>query len=135
MSAPAPDRFPNIEVLPAGADVAGVILAFERAFRSGERPRLEDLVLEGTPSDLLRELVLSELELRLRAGENAGATEYLRRFPALAADAAFVTELLTTELESRGRRGERPQWSEYENVPPEHRAFVEAAFARIEASA
>jgi tetratricopeptide (TPR) repeat protein/tRNA A-37 threonylcarbamoyl transferase component Bud32 len=58
---------------------------FERDWtRGGDKPRIEDF-LEGETgplrSALLRELLRVERELRLGAGEQPGAEEYLHRFP------------------------------------------------------
>ncbi|MFO0907291.1 MAG: serine/threonine-protein kinase [Isosphaeraceae bacterium] len=58
---------------------------FERAWRSGERPRIE-LALEGWAdperSALLEELLAIELELLRREGSEPDLDAYLRRFPA-----------------------------------------------------
>jgi tRNA A-37 threonylcarbamoyl transferase component Bud32 len=58
---------------------------FERAWRAGERPRIEDY-LAGTSEAgrliVLRELMAAERELRQRAGERIDPQEYEARFPA-----------------------------------------------------
>src|SRR5689334_17295809 len=59
------------------------VRGFERAWRGGLRPRIEDHL----PTDpgprwaVLVELVHAELEFRLKAGEAARVEDYLARFP------------------------------------------------------
>jgi WD40 repeat protein len=82
---------------------------FENHWRAGARPDLLDAVGCCPPADraaALRELVHAELEFRLKAGEPAGAAEYLARFPELAADPAAADELRAAEAEFRARRGD-----------------------------
>lgn len=58
---------------------------FEQAWRAGQQPQIEDFVGEATEeqrSQLLRELLLVECELRRDAGETPRVEEYLRRLPA-----------------------------------------------------
>jgi serine/threonine-protein kinase len=63
---------------------------FEKAWKAGARPRIEDYVTQaGDPDDafyLLRELLLVELDYRHGAGERLRLTEYQARFPSLPAD-------------------------------------------------
>jgi serine/threonine-protein kinase len=57
---------------------------FERDFRAGKGPRIEDFVGEAPPArraDLLRELLAVELELRRRRGESVTLDAYRQRFP------------------------------------------------------
>jgi WD40 repeat protein len=71
---------------------------FEEAWRSGARPSLnEHLSAAGGGLALLRELVLVDLEHRLRAGEAARAEDYLARYPELAARPDLAAELLAAE--------------------------------------
>ena len=68
---------------------------FERAWKAGERPRIEDSLAEADESRrprLLEELLRVEIELRHRAGEEPTAEEYRGRFPEHAAvvDAVFA---------------------------------------------
>ena len=81
------------------------IEAFESAWKLGDRPRIEDL-LEGDrvgQNRLLLELVHTELELRLKAGEPARVEGYLERFPELWADRVKLIELIEAEWTVRGR--------------------------------
>jgi serine/threonine-protein kinase len=57
---------------------------FERRWRAGGEPRIEDFLQESGPGDrarLLEELLVLELELRQDAGAAPTASEYLVRFP------------------------------------------------------
>lgn len=70
--------------LPAKERIDRVCLAFEDAWRSGDRPRLEYFVsgaVEPERSALLRELLLLEFEYRRRLQEIPLEAEYLSRFP------------------------------------------------------
>ena len=57
---------------------------FETAWRAGQRPTIDEYlgeVAEPVRSELLRELLATELECRLSAGELPLATDYQSRFP------------------------------------------------------
>jgi serine/threonine protein kinase len=59
---------------------------FELAWRAGQRPRIEDYLgdaAEPERSDLLRDLVASEIDYRRQAGEEPAVDEYRARFPGL----------------------------------------------------
>ncbi len=61
---------------------------FERVWKQGPRPRIEDYlaeVEEHRPAALLVELLRVKCELRRRAGEEPGLEEYASRFPEHAA--------------------------------------------------
>src|SRR4051812_20909387 len=95
---------------PPGGDhspLERVVKRFEHAWRQGFRPEINGFLPaeEALRSRLLVELVHTELELRLKAGEAARAEEYLARYPELAGGTAAV-ELICAEYELR-RRGER----------------------------
>src|SRR6516164_3276529 len=84
----------------------GIMEQFEAAWQGGQRPALTtylpaDQTLRGA---VLRELVLTELECRLKAGEATRVEEYLKRFPALRADRKWVLRLIAKEYELRRRR-------------------------------
>jgi RNA polymerase sigma-70 factor (ECF subfamily) len=79
---------------------------FESQWLAGQRPRLEDYlheVPEPVRGDLLRELLLGELECRRRAGEVPAVEEYGQRFPGCEAhvEAAFATAAANTRPEPR----------------------------------
>jgi tetratricopeptide (TPR) repeat protein len=72
---------------------------FEMAWRDGKRPRLSDFL----PADgiarraVLLELVHTDLECRLNAGESARVEEYLEQYPELHEDQAAMWELIEAE--------------------------------------
>lgn len=78
---------------------------FERAWRDGCGPEIDDYLL---PGDSLRrrvliELVHLDLELRLKDGETVRVEEYLARYPELTDDPAIALGLIGTEHELRRR--------------------------------
>ena len=71
---------------------------FEAAWRAGQRPQIEDYlsaVREAQRTALLRELLASELEHRLRNGERPEFREYLERFPGHAGLIVIAFEEIT----------------------------------------
>jgi hypothetical protein len=85
--------------------------AFERARRRGDRADLGDWLARA--GDLaphaLADLAVTDLELRLAAGEAARVEEYLGRFPALGQDMRALFGLV--EAEYRHRREREPDLS------------------------
>jgi WD40 repeat protein/tRNA A-37 threonylcarbamoyl transferase component Bud32 len=82
---------------------------FERAWKPGARPRIEDYLAEVDESRwpaLLNELVRVETELRRKAGEDPGLEEYVTRFPQHAAliQAVFSPEQLAQSDATGPRR-------------------------------
>src|SRR5262245_40408388 len=85
--------------------VEDAVAQFERAWRDGPRPAVTSfLPAEGAwRQHLLIELVHTDLELRLKAGEAARAEEYLAKHGELASDRAAAFDLITAEFELRRR--------------------------------
>jgi hypothetical protein len=66
------------------ADVDSVCDAFEAAWFAGHQPRIEEFLARADPvhyDELLRELLLSEWDLRRRHGQHVELETYLARFP------------------------------------------------------
>ena len=86
---------------------------FERAWKAGPRPRIEDYVTEleePRRSRLLDELLRVEIELRRQAGEQPSLVEYEARFPA---NATIVWAVLCDGQKSRfSSVGARPNGSD-----------------------
>lgn len=84
-----------------------VLRRFETAWHGQPRPIIEDYL--PTDSDergpVLVELVHTDLEYRLKAGEPARVEEYLKRYPELAAERDALLDLILAEVDLR-RRGE-----------------------------
>jgi serine/threonine protein kinase len=83
-----------------------VIRRFEEAWQRGARPALEDFLPAGAnpPWAALVELVHTDLEYRLKAGEAVRVEEYLRRYPELAQDRAATLDFIVAEYDLRRRR-------------------------------
>jgi serine/threonine protein kinase/WD40 repeat protein len=78
---------------------------FETAWKQGRRPAIEDYLPpagSARPAVLL-ELVHTDLEYRLKAGEEARADDYLERYPELPRDAGAVRALRDRECDLRRR--------------------------------
>jgi WD40 repeat protein len=108
-----------------------VIQAFEDAWRSGQRPVIEDH-LGGPQSmrgELLSELAHVDLEWRLKAGESARAEEYLARYAELSDDPETAAELLAGEFRLR-RRSEPDLTAKHYLVRfPQYEAALRQRFA------
>ncbi|MCA9122823.1 MAG: protein kinase, partial [Planctomycetales bacterium] len=77
--------------------IDGICDAFVRAWRDGERPRIEDYLDQVSDSGcegLLQALVREEVRLRMQAGDSASTQEYFLRFPGHpeAIELAFATQ-------------------------------------------
>lgn len=87
---------------------------FELAWKRGERPALEAFLPGGAEAggaeahSALVGLARVELELRLKAGEAAGAEDYFHRFPALLEDANAAVSLIAVERHWRGHEADLP---------------------------
>ena len=97
-----------------------VVTRFEQARLRGERPSIGEALAEAGPhrSTVLVELVHSELEWRLRAGEPARVEDYLVAFPELNRDRRALVGLLATEWTIRRRTEPMLQGDEYLNRFP-----------------
>jgi tetratricopeptide (TPR) repeat protein len=85
-----------------------ILRRFEDAWRRGERPDLDSFLPAGGEGRhaVLVELVHTDLEMRLAAGEAVTLGRYLARFPELAGDAGQLLDLIATEVRGRGVDGE-----------------------------
>src|SRR4051812_31248856 len=94
----APSQEPRTPLpVPLARELDRVSDRFEKAWREGHRPRLEDFLgdaPEPLRSALLRELVRLDGYYRRRAGERPTAEEYQGRFPA---DAELVRAVFARE--------------------------------------
>jgi serine/threonine protein kinase len=94
---------------------------FVDAWRDGPRPVIDHYLMTSgrLRQALLIELVHTELELRLKAGESVRVEEHLRRYPELVDDRAVV-ELIAAEFELRRHREPELSLGEYERRFPEY---------------
>src|SRR5262245_35213320 len=99
-----------------------LIEAFERAWRTGPPPNIDDY-LRGDNSariELLVELVHADLEFRIKAGEAMRVESYLSRYPDLASDEMTILELLEAEYNLRRRTDSNVGINEYGLRYPAH---------------
>jgi eukaryotic-like serine/threonine-protein kinase len=80
-----------------------VVKRFEAAWRRGHPPVLDDYLPSGADErwPVLVELVYTDLEWRIKAGEPAHAADYLERYPELACDPVVARDLVHREQELR----------------------------------
>ncbi len=84
---------------------------FERAWKQGPRPRIEEYLAEADPGllpALLEELLRVELELRRRDGEHPTPAEYTARFPQYAGSIEAAFGLAPDRSAASGPRHELP---------------------------
>jgi serine/threonine protein kinase len=96
---------------------------FEAAWQTGHRPNLDDYLPDDSAvrGVALRELIHTDMEYRLRSGEQARVESYLGRYPELTSDRSAILELIATEFEQR-RRLVGPTVEEYLARFPDFRA-------------
>jgi hypothetical protein len=149
-------------VSPAGDDLRQLFYRFDRAWRSGTPPRIEDyLTLLATARssgldacrDFLNELVQLDLEYRWRlrqrltpsqvpatAGANAGGStdgplleDYLQRYGGLGGPEQLSLELIGWEYRVRQRWGDRPGHTEYARRFPHRQPMLDETLAQVDA--
>jgi serine/threonine protein kinase len=103
---------------------------YEEAWRRGERPALDDSRPARLASlSVLVELVLTDLEFRLKAGEAGRVEEYLQRYPELDADPETFLALAAAEYAFRRRREPALAPEDFGSRFPQQR---EALLARLQ---
>jgi serine/threonine-protein kinase len=109
-----------------------IIKRFEAEWRRGARPDLSDYLPDGAHlrRAVLRELVHTDLEYRLKDGEPARVEEYLARFPELKSDPEVELELITAELGLRRRRESDLAVEEFWARFPEYQAELVPTWRR-----
>jgi serine/threonine-protein kinase len=114
------------------APLENAIRRFVEGWRRGDRPVLDDYLPaeEHFRRTLLIELVHTELELRLKAGEAARVEEYLARYPQLAADRLVALELIAAEYQLRRRGEAHLGLADYEQRFPDYRAELPEQLAQ-----
>jgi tetratricopeptide (TPR) repeat protein len=102
------------------ARLESCVSRFEAAWQAGRRPALDDYLIGDGPlrRAQLLELIYTDLEYRLKAGEPARVEDYLHRYAELAADRDVVLDLLAVEFQLRCR-SPRPCVEEYQRRFPE----------------
>jgi tetratricopeptide (TPR) repeat protein len=107
-----------------------ILSRFEDERKRGLQPAVEDFLPagEGLRHRALFELVFTDLEYRLRDGEQVRVEHYLHRFPELKSDPASELELIRAELIDRGRREPDLTLDEFLARFPEHDAKLRATW-------
>jgi hypothetical protein len=111
---------PHIPAVAAARE--SLLASFEGAWRQGQAPSIRDFLSRTTPEEsraTLVELVHTDLEYRLRAGQSCRVEEYLRAFPELAGDGDLLRELVVSEYELRQCYQDRPTLEEYADRFPQ----------------
>jgi tRNA A-37 threonylcarbamoyl transferase component Bud32 len=117
------------DLAPAAREALEPLLhRFEQAWRQGQRPALEQYLPAAGPQRraALVELVRTDLEYRLEAGEPARAEDYLQRYPELAADRPAALDLIAREYELRRPHEPRLTPDDYLGRFPQYRAELSA---------
>lgn len=118
-------------------DMEACLQRFEKAWREGVPPRLEDfLPLKRTQRrlEVLRELIKLDMEFRWRSSANPGAEPiakhclevYLQQFPELGSCAQGILGLIVEEYRVRRRWGDSPGQQEYRKRFPNYGPELEA---------
>jgi serine/threonine protein kinase len=107
-----------------GNRVQEIAVRFEEAWQAGRRPSIADYwPAPGVENlALLVELVHTELEYRLKAGEPVRVEAYRERYPELAADPGVWFGLIATEYRLRQRREPELTLAEYVERFPDQAA-------------
>jgi eukaryotic-like serine/threonine-protein kinase len=105
-----------------GARCEELLAAFERAWRAGLLPIIDDFLRgeDAEHEELLVELIHVDLEFRIKAGEAARVESYLGRYPRLIRDSATVLGLLEAEYDLRQRTEGAVNLDEYARRFPAH---------------
>src|SRR5262249_14392207 len=98
---------PRASALSLSPEAKDLLGRFDSLWHQRQRPSIVEFLAacpEGERAAVLVEMIHSELEYRLQAGEAARVEDYLGRFPELAAQPAVVANLLAAEFRLRCRR-------------------------------
>jgi serine/threonine protein kinase/tetratricopeptide (TPR) repeat protein len=100
-----------------------IVERFEEAWQQGKQPALEDYLKSGAIASpkLVLELVHTDLECRLKAGEEVRVETYFERYPQLADNAQEVLGLIAAEYNFRQRCEPSLTPEEYERRFPQYR--------------
>lgn len=112
------------------AQVESTVSRFENAWRAGQTPCIDEFLPGPEREDdrILAELVFTDLEYRIKAGESILVESYFERFPQLINDLTLVLDLIEKEYQLRKRREADIGVNEYLNRFPQYR---EALFLRL----
>jgi len=106
------------------AELEQRLRSFEHAWRQGSRPSIEDFLPQDpeSRSSLLIELIHSDLECALKAGESVRVESYFQRFPELASDPELAVDLIAAEWKHRQHSDDMLALAEFEMRFPQFAA-------------
>jgi tetratricopeptide (TPR) repeat protein len=113
-----------------------IVERFEQAWHSSTPPRIEDF-LGAAPIErraLLVELVHTDLEYRLKAGQHTVVEDYLTRFPEIETNVQQVVELIEAEFANCRLLGRSPQVDAYLQRFPRYSTELADRLSKLEAS-
>jgi serine/threonine-protein kinase len=133
MSSSAMSSF-SVPLSPEAKELLG---RFDSLWQKRERPSIDAFLAECPPDQrlaVLVELVHSELEHRLRAGEAASAEDYLARYPELALREDIVAELVAAEFRHRHRHDPNHETDEYRQRFPDQASLIDRLMHEVVAN-
>jgi serine/threonine protein kinase len=86
---------------------------FEAAWLRGEKPRIEDYLVDQVDADFVGPLATLDLSFRLLCGESKRVEDYLCQFDCLRSIKSWILKLITSEYAERTRRHEEISPVEY----------------------
>jgi serine/threonine protein kinase/formylglycine-generating enzyme required for sulfatase activity len=124
---------PSRDLPPTGPDPQAlekrqrILRAFAEAWRQGQQPEIEaHLAADGVDrSSLLVELIQTELECRITAGDTVRLESYLERFTELRHNPDAVLTLIDLECRLRRERDGTANWHEYVQRFPDYKEQIE----------
>jgi eukaryotic-like serine/threonine-protein kinase len=108
-----------------------VVQRFKQSWQSGPPPRIEDFLGDSSVerSRLLPELMQTDLEFRLKKGQELIIEDYLARFPELSANDQAVLDLITAEYRHLLHTGRSPHLKDYQRRFPKFGVELPARLA------
>jgi serine/threonine protein kinase/Tfp pilus assembly protein PilF len=108
-----------------------IIESFESAWQQGQRPSIDEyLQMEGVDrSSLVLELIHTDLECRVKAGEAVRIESYLDHFEELRADRQRCLDLIAAEYSLRRRREPHLSAEEYLQRFPQYQSELRSRLA------
>ena len=96
-------------------ELSDIVERFEQAWLSGSRPRIQDYLDHNSIPRilLLTELVHTDLEYQVKAGNVVRVEDYLQQFGELRNDSETVVELIEAEYKSHRNYGRQPNHEDY----------------------
>ena len=114
--------------------LSSIVARFERAWQAGRVPAIDQFLGDSSVDrrSLLVELVHTDLEYRLKAGEQVSVEDYLRQHPELEANGPELVALIEAEYSHRRLLGHTLQVEHYLNRFPRFRTYLSGRLRKIE---